>query len=121
MGCWLGLTAFVLFFISDYNDWRLSRRELKLCFPAGAVLLAAGTVLEARRGSAPASGWLRGLFFMLGALFLALLQHLTFFVRLRQVTFSARLQLYQRQKHGHCLRNLAARPRLRRHQHLANR
>ena len=27
MGCWLGLTAFVLFFISDYNDWRLSRRE----------------------------------------------------------------------------------------------
>lgn len=79
MGCWLGLTAFVLFFISDYNDWRLSRRELKLCFPAGAVLLAAGTVLEARRGSAPASGWLRGLFFMLGALFLALLVYTLFF------------------------------------------
>ena len=79
MGRWLGLMAFVLFFISDYNDWRLSRRELKLCFPAGAVLLAAGTVLEARRGSAPASGWLRGLFFMLVALFLALLVYTLFF------------------------------------------
>lgn len=79
MGRWLGLMAFVLFFISDYNDWRLSRRELKLCFPAGAVLLAAGTVLEARRGSAPTSGWLRGLFFVLGAMFLALLVYTLFF------------------------------------------
>ena len=79
MGCWLGLTAFVLFFISDYNDWRLSRRELKLCFPAGAVLLAAGTVLEARRGSPLVSGWLRGLLFALGAAFLALLVYTLFF------------------------------------------
>ena len=79
MGCWLGLTAFVLFFISDYNDWRLSRRELKLCFPSGAVLLAAGTVLEARRGNVPASGWLRGLFCALGALFLMLLVYTLFF------------------------------------------
>ena len=79
MGCWLGLAAFVLFFISDYNDWRLSRQALKPCFPAGAVLLAVGTVLEARRGSPLVSGWLRGLLFALGAAFLALLVYTLFF------------------------------------------
>ena len=79
MGCWLGLAAFVLFFISDYNDWRLSRQALKPCFPIGAVLLAVGTVLEARRGSPLVSGWLRGLLFALGAAFLALLVYTLFF------------------------------------------
>lgn len=79
MGCWLGLAAFVLFFISDYNDWRLSRQVLKPCFPMGAVLLAVGTVLEARRGSPLVSGWLRGLLFALGAAFLALLVYTLFF------------------------------------------
>ena len=79
MGCWLGLAAFVLFFISDYNDWRLSRQVLKPCFPMGAVLLAVGTVLEDRRGSPLVSGWLRGLLFALGAAFLALLVYTLFF------------------------------------------
>ena len=79
MGCWLGLAAFVLFFISDYNDWRLSRQALKPCFPIGAVLLVVGTVLEARRGSPLVSGWLRGLLFALGAAFLALLVYTLFF------------------------------------------
>ena len=40
MGCLLGLCAFLLFFLSDYNDWRLARPELKVCFPLGGVLLA---------------------------------------------------------------------------------
>ena len=79
MGCWLGLTAFVLFFISDYNDWRLSLGVLKLCFPAGGLLLVVGTVLEARRGTPVAAGWLRGLLFALGAVFLALLIYTLFF------------------------------------------
>ena len=79
MGCWLGLAAFVLFFISDYNDWRLSRQALKPCFPIGAVLLVVGTVLEARRGCPPVSGWLRGLLFALCAVFLALLVYTLFF------------------------------------------
>ena len=79
MGCLLGLCAFLLFFLSDYNDWRLARPELKACFPLGGVLLAVGTVLEARQGVPLAAGWLRGLFFALAAVFLALLVYTLFF------------------------------------------
>ena len=45
MGFAAGVGAFALFFLSDCNDWRWSRRELRICFPLGALLLAAGTVL----------------------------------------------------------------------------
>lgn len=79
MGYLLGLGAFALFFISDYNDWRLSRRELKLCFPAGALLLMVGTFLEARGGSPIVSGWMRSALFVLAALFFALLVYTLFF------------------------------------------
>lgn len=79
MGFLLGLCAFILFFLSDYNDWRLARRALKPCFPLGAVLLAVGTILEARRGVPPTNGGLRGLFFALAAVFLALLVYTLFF------------------------------------------
>lgn len=43
VGYLLGLAGFILFFISDANDWKLSCRALKLCFPIGFALLAAGT------------------------------------------------------------------------------
>ena len=33
MGFCLSLCGFGLFFLSDYNDWRLGRKGLKLCFP----------------------------------------------------------------------------------------
>lgn len=79
MGVWAGLGAFALFFLSDYNDWCLARRGLGACFPLGAVLLALGTVWEARRGTAPAAGWLRGALFALAAVFLALLVYTLFF------------------------------------------
>ena len=79
MGYLLGLCAFALFFLSDLNDWRLARRELKLCFPLGGVLLAVGTVLEARRRTPPVSGWLRGLCLHLAAAFLILLVYTLFF------------------------------------------
>ena len=79
MGYLLGLFAFLLFFLSDYNDWRLARPELKVCFPLGGALLAVGTVLEARRGVPLVAGWLRGLFFVLAAVFLALLVYTLFF------------------------------------------
>ena len=67
MGFCLSLCGFGLFFLSDYNDWRLGRKGLKLCFPLGALLLALGTVLEARQGTPLVHGWLRGLLFALGA------------------------------------------------------
>ena len=79
MGYLLAICAFGLFFISDYNDWRLSLRGGKFLFPAGVVLLAAGTVLEARMGTHVTNGWLRGLFYALAAVFAVLLVHTLFF------------------------------------------
>lgn len=69
MGFCLSLCGFGLFFLSDYNDWRLGRKGLKLCFPLGALLLALGTVLEARQGTPLVHGWLRGLLSRLGRCF----------------------------------------------------
>ena len=79
MGYLLGLVGFALFFISDYNDWKWSCRQLKFCFPLGAVLLAAGTALDIRWGEAPVSGWLRWLTRALAVLFLVLEIYTLFF------------------------------------------
>lgn len=79
MGFCLSLCGFGLFFLSDYNDWRLGRKGLKLCFPLGVLLLALGTVLEARQGTPLVHGWLRGLLFALGALFFLLEIYTLFF------------------------------------------
>lgn len=79
MGWMMELCAFILFFLSDYNDWKLNRHFFKVCFPAAAVLLSVGTVLEIRAGIPSASGWLRGLTAVLGAGFLLLLAYTLFF------------------------------------------
>lgn len=79
MGVLAGLSAFALFFLSDYNDYSLARRGLRVCFPAGGALLIWGTVLDIQRGTPPVAGWRRGLFFMLAAVFLALLVYTLFF------------------------------------------
>ena len=79
MGYLLGVCGFALFFLSDYNDWRLSWTPFKVCFPAGGVLLAAGTVWEICRGEPFVSGWLRGCFFALAAMWLLLLIYTLFF------------------------------------------
>ena len=79
MGFLLGLGAFALFFLSDYNDWRLRKKRLKLCFPLGGVLLLAAICLRWGEAGAVVSGWLRGVVFLLGAGFLALLVYTLFF------------------------------------------
>ena len=79
MGFLMGLCAFGLFFLSDYNDWRLGNRRLKVCFPAAALLLVFGTVLETRRGIAPTTGVIRGLFCVFSLFFLVLLIYTLFF------------------------------------------
>lgn len=79
MGYLSGLCAFALFFLNDYNDWRLGRKELNVCFPIGGVLLVAGTILEIGRGEPLVTGWLRGVFFALAAVFLLLLIYTLFF------------------------------------------
>ena len=51
MGWPLSLCGFALFFLSDCNDWRWGRRALRVCFPAGGLLLAiSGIVAFARKG-----------------------------------------------------------------------
>ena len=79
MGYLLGLCAFALFFLNDYNDWRLGRKALNVCFPTGAVLLVIGTVVEISRGESLVKGWLRGGFVALAGLFLLLLAYTLFF------------------------------------------
>ena len=79
MGYLLGLCAFALFFLSDWNDWKWKRRELRPCFPLGGVLLSVGTFLEVRRRTPLVSGWLRGLCVLLAAAFLVLLIYTLFF------------------------------------------
>lgn len=79
MGFAAGVGAFVLFFLSDCNDWRWSRRALRGCFPLGALLLAAGTVWEIRRGTPPLHGWLQAAAAALAAVFLVLLVYTLFF------------------------------------------
>lgn len=77
MAIFLGVCAFALFFLSDYNDWKLAKPWLKGCFPLGVVLLAAATVWGA---NAPhLTGWPRGLFFAFAALFGGLLVYTLFF------------------------------------------
>ncbi len=84
----MGIGAFAFFFLSDYNDWKLARRYLKWCFPAGAALLAVATGLDAVRGEALLSGWPRGLFFMLAAAFGGLLVYTLFFALPTQASYA---------------------------------
>ena len=50
---YLGFAAFALFFLGDWNDWRLKRNWLRPCFFVGVALLVVSTVgLCIGRGSA---------------------------------------------------------------------
>ena len=79
MGYLAGMIGFALFFLSDYNDWRLGRKELKFAFPMGMLLLVIGTAMDAHPGTALLHGWLRIAGFVLMALFLALEIYSLFF------------------------------------------
>lgn len=67
-----GCAAFALFFLGDWNDWKWGRRTLRLCFPAGLLLLAGATVSQCREGRLT---WQ----LIPAALFLGLLIHTLFF------------------------------------------
>ena len=45
-----GIVAFALFFINDFNDWKLNKAWLKICFPVGFALLLVSTVWQCFRG-----------------------------------------------------------------------
>jgi protein-S-isoprenylcysteine O-methyltransferase Ste14 len=75
----LGLLAFALFFLSDYNDLLLHRRWLTVCFPAGGALLGAAVFFQLAPGRAPLSGALRWAVLVLGAGFALLLIYTLFF------------------------------------------
>lgn len=73
-----GAFAFVLLFLGDWNDWKWNRRILRLCFPAGTVLLAAVTAVQFGL-RAPARLAVRVPFLLLSAVFLGLLVYTLFF------------------------------------------
>lgn len=83
----LGSLSFILFFTEDLNDWRLNLRPLRICFPAGIVLLAFSVlniIAESRAGlSFGRNGYVpeprQVLFLILSAGFLFLLIHTLFF------------------------------------------
>ncbi len=79
MGYLMGTAGFALFFLSDFNDWRLSRKGLKWAFPLGFLLLIIGTALSADPKAALLRGWLRMAGFAALALFLALEIYTLFF------------------------------------------
>jgi len=71
----IGCFAFLLFFLGDYNDWRLSNPVLKLCFPVGLIMLAAATAVGIFAGE----GIKRILLIIPSVVFLALLVYTLFF------------------------------------------
>lgn len=79
MGYLAGMIGFALFFLSDYNDWRLARKELKFAFPVGMLLLVIGTAMGANPEAALLRGWLRIAGIVLLVLFLALEIYTLFF------------------------------------------
>lgn len=85
----LGLGAFALFCISDYNDWKKGLRVLRFCFPLGALLLASGTVLAMREGTPLVRGWPRAAVLLLGAAFFGLLLYTLFFALPMEVSYTA--------------------------------
>lgn len=68
----IGCLAFALFFLGDYNDWKLRKAALRCCFPAGVLLLAAATVLACVGNVSPLPAALRPVFGALGLVFLFL-------------------------------------------------
>ena len=76
----MGIAAFALLFGSDVNDAFFGRKGLRFLFPAGALVLAAGILLEAfsPNGSMPAPA-LRVVFCALAVLSAAALVYALFF------------------------------------------
>lgn len=68
----LGCVAFLLFFLGDCNDWKWDRALLRLCFPAGALLLCAVTIRMALAAKPAFPFAVRCFFYFLAAVFLLL-------------------------------------------------
>lgn len=73
-----GCLAFALFFLGDYNDWKLRTPLLQTCFPLGFLLLAASTAFTCLSGSSPASPVLRLIFGAVGLICLLLMLYSLF-------------------------------------------
>jgi len=70
-----GCAAFAFFFLGDFNDWRMEKPILRLCFPIGFILLAYATASEIiDRG-----GLRDSIFLLTAAIFLGLLIYTLFF------------------------------------------
>lgn len=74
-----GCLAFLLFFLSDWNDWRGKKRGLRWSFPAGTILLAGNLLILSLRGKPPVHGVVRVFFSVLAAVMAGLLFYSLFF------------------------------------------
>jgi protein-S-isoprenylcysteine O-methyltransferase Ste14 len=71
--------AFALFFLGDYNDWKLGKPVLRFCFPCGFILLAVATVFGCNSAETGNSLLVRVIFGVFAAIFLALEVYTLFF------------------------------------------
>ena len=76
-GC--GLAAFGLYFLNDWNDWKLGRPLLRFCFPLACILLAGATAAGALRQPAGLSSGARLCAGLGAAVFAVLLIYTLFF------------------------------------------
>lgn len=74
-----GCMAFALFFLGDYNDWKLEKPLLRFCFPCGFLLLTAVTVFQCIAGKTENTLFFRIVSGFFGVLFLALEIYTLFF------------------------------------------
>ena len=84
---WMGTLAFAVLFLGDWNDWKWGQKPLRLCFPTGCLLLLAAVGTSLFRGTGSASGPVRGLFWLLAAIFLALEVDALFFALPRAASY----------------------------------
>ena len=85
----VGICGFALFFLSDANDLHWGRRELRWCFPLGAVLLTAATAAECLAGQPPVGGWTRAAAALGTLLFLLLEVYALFFALPPKASYGA--------------------------------
>lgn len=75
----IGIFAFALFFLSDFNDLYIHSKALVFCFPAGVVMLAASSVALAIRGISLLPSGIRIIFAVFAVVFFILEIYSLFF------------------------------------------
>ncbi len=76
---WLGVFAFIFFFLSDVNDCKFKKKALAACFPLGALMLSAATVVSCVKNASPFSTVVKTAAIITGVIFFVLMIWALFF------------------------------------------